>query len=39
LIGDLARDEVTAYAQHQGRSVAGNQRRLSPNLGYRTDDD
>jgi 5-methyltetrahydrofolate--homocysteine methyltransferase len=38
LIGNLARDEVTAYAQHQGRTVAGNERWLSPNLSYRTDD-
>jgi 5-methyltetrahydrofolate--homocysteine methyltransferase len=38
LISNLARDEVTAYARRQGRSVAGNERWLSPNLGYRTDD-
>jgi 5-methyltetrahydrofolate--homocysteine methyltransferase len=39
VVGKLGRDQVEDYAKRKGWSVAEAERWLSPNLGYRTDDD
>jgi 5-methyltetrahydrofolate--homocysteine methyltransferase len=39
VVGRLGRDQVQEYAARKGWTVAEAQRWLSPNLGYRTDDD
>ena len=39
VVGRLGRDQVTDYAARKGWTVAEAQRWLSPNLGYRTDDE
>ena len=39
VVGRLGRDQVTEYAGRKGWTVAEAERWLSPNLGYRTDDE
>ncbi|MDT7548441.1 MAG: 5-methyltetrahydrofolate--homocysteine methyltransferase [Actinomycetota bacterium] len=39
VIGRLGRDQVEEYAKRKGWTVAEAERWLSPNLGYRTDDE
>ncbi|MDO8731120.1 MAG: methionine synthase [Actinomycetota bacterium] len=39
VVGQIGRDQVTDYAQRKGWTVAEAERWLSPNLGYRTDDE
>ena len=39
VVGQIGRDQVEDYAKRKGWSVAEAERWLSPNLGYRTDDE
>ncbi|UZJ24021.1 methionine synthase [Rhodococcus antarcticus] len=39
VLGRIGRDQVTEYAARKGWTVAEAERWLSPNLGYRTDDE
>jgi 5-methyltetrahydrofolate--homocysteine methyltransferase len=39
VVGKLGRDQVEDYAKRKGWSVGEAEKWLSPNLGYRTDDD
>ena len=39
VVGQIGRDQVTEYAERKGWTVAEAERWLSPNLGYRTDDE
>ncbi|WP_390624222.1 methionine synthase [Fodinicola feengrottensis] len=39
VVGQIGRDQVTDYAARKGLTVAAAEKWLSPNLGYRTDDD
>jgi 5-methyltetrahydrofolate--homocysteine methyltransferase len=39
VVGRVGRDQVAEYAQRKGWSVAEAERWLSPNLGYRADDE
>jgi len=39
VLGQIGRDQVEQYAKRKGFTVAEAQRWLSPNLGYRTDDE
>jgi 5-methyltetrahydrofolate--homocysteine methyltransferase len=39
VVGRIGRDQVEDYAMRKGWSVAEAERWLSPNLGYRTDDE
>jgi len=39
VLGHVGRDQVENYAKRKGMTVAEAQRWLSPNLGYRTDDE
>jgi 5-methyltetrahydrofolate--homocysteine methyltransferase len=39
VVGKIGRDQVEDYANRKGWSVADAERWLSPNLGYRTDDE
>ncbi|MDO9486399.1 MAG: vitamin B12 dependent-methionine synthase activation domain-containing protein, partial [Actinomycetota bacterium] len=39
VVGQIGRDQVTDYASRKGWTVAEAERWLSPNLGYRTDDE
>jgi 5-methyltetrahydrofolate--homocysteine methyltransferase len=39
VVGRVGRDQVAEYAQRKGWTVAEAERWLSPNLGYRTDDE
>ena len=39
VVGRIGRDQVTEYAGRKGWTVAEAERWLSPNLGYRTDDE
>jgi 5-methyltetrahydrofolate--homocysteine methyltransferase len=39
VVGKLGRDQVEDYAKRKGWSVAEAEKWLSPNLGYRTDDE
>ena len=39
VVGQLGRDQVEDYAQRKGWTVREAERWLSPNLGYRTDDE
>ena len=39
VVGQLGRDQVTEYAKRKGWSVGEAEKWLSPNLGYRTDDE
>lgn len=39
VVGRLGRDQVEEYAARKGWTIAEAQRWLSPNLGYRTDDE
>ncbi|MCW2584042.1 MAG: metH [Klenkia sp.] len=39
VLGRVARDQVTDYAQRKGWTVAEAEKWLSPNLGYRTEDE
>ena len=39
VLGRVGRDQVEDYAQRKGWSVAEAEKWLSPNLGYRTEDE
>jgi 5-methyltetrahydrofolate--homocysteine methyltransferase len=39
VVGRLGRDQVEEYAKRKGWTVAESEKWLSPNLGYRTDDE
>ena len=39
VVGQIGRDQVEEYAKRKGWTVAEAQKWLSPNLGYRTDDE
>jgi 5-methyltetrahydrofolate--homocysteine methyltransferase len=39
VVGQIGRDQVEEYAKRKGWTVAEAERWLSPNLGYRTDDE
>ena len=38
-VGKIGRDQVEDYARRKGWTLAEAERWLSPNLGYRTDDE
>ena len=39
VVGQIGRDQVTEYAERKGWTVAEAERWLSPNLGYRSDNE